>query len=141
MNTKKLDRVYCDDLKEYQVLREDASFFQKGGNPEIFIMAMAMGFKKGIKTPLKKGKEGVVRLTYFKEEHISMIKAIAVIDAKSAEILSDEEKIYSIAEEYANTGIKLLKPLLISTDSVSYIKKLASELLENIKDNNVSTSK
>ena len=110
MSGKKIDRVYCDNLKEYQILREETSFFQKGGNPEIFIMAMALGFKKGIKTPLKKGKEGVVRLTYFKEENISMIKAVAIIDTKSVEVLSDKEKIYSIAEEYANTGIKLLKP-------------------------------
>ena len=92
---------------------------------------MAIGFDKGIKTPLKKGREDVVRLTYFKSEQISMIKAVAVMDAKSLEVLNDEEKIYSIAEEYANTGIKFLKPLLVSTDTSSYIKKLANKFLSS----------
>jgi len=130
---KKRDRVFCDSLKDYKVLKEETELFKKeNANSSIFIMAMALGFKGGKihKIPLKKGKEGVVRLTYFKEEHISMIKAVAIIDS-GEDILFDEDKVYSIAEEYANGGIRLLKKALIGNkEPGSYIKKLCTGLLE-----------
>jgi len=138
MNTKNKDRIFCDSLKEYQTLKEETTFFKKSENSEIFMIAMSLGFNGGIKTPLKKGKEGLARLDYFKEEHISMMKSIAVMDAKNVEILTNEEEIYCIAEEYANTGIRLLKGLKVDVDSSSFVKKLAAQLLDilnNFKHN------
>ncbi|MFH1971024.1 MAG: hypothetical protein ABIJ05_01415 [Patescibacteria group bacterium] len=130
---KKRDRVFCDNLKDYKILKEETELFKRENtNSSIFIIAMALGFKEGKihKTPLKKGKEGVVRLTYFKEEHLSMIKAVAIMDS-GLDVLFDEDKVYSIAEEYANGGIKMLKRELIANkEPGSYIKKLCTELLD-----------
>jgi len=66
------------------------------------------------------------------------MKSIAVMDAKNVEILTNEEEIYCIAEEYANTGIRLLKGLKVDVDSSSFVKKLAAQLLDilnNFKHN------
>lgn len=132
---KKIDRLFCDDRKEYQLLREQSSLFQKEELSKIFMIAMALGFKNGQRVPLKKGKDDIIRIAYLKEEQLTMIKALAIMEKGEFSVLLDDQEIYSIAEEFANGGIKLLKTLVINKEPGSYIKKLSSELLDIIDKN------
>lgn len=129
MNIKKVDRVYCDNIKDYQELKK-TPFLAKEENATIFILAMALGFKRNQKVPLKKRKEGIVLLTYFKESQIAMIYAVALKHKESENVLLNEEEIFQIAEEYANGGIKFLKDILIGEQPGSYVKRICTELLE-----------
>lgn len=128
----KRDRIFCESLKDYQMIKDEPGLFYKEENASIFIMAMALAFQKGLKSPFKKAKEGLARLTYLSEEQISMIKSVAIMDAQDPQVLLDEDKVYLIAEEYANAGIKLLKSLILTPDPGSVIKKLATEFIELI---------
>lgn len=129
MNTKNVDRVYCDNREDYQELKK-TPFFSKEENATIFIIAMALGFKRNKLIPLKKSKKDIVRLSYFKEDQLAMIHALALRTKKDEKVLLNDEEIFQIAEGYANGGIKVLKDLLIGEQPGSYLKKICTELLE-----------
>ncbi len=129
MSAKKLDRVYCDNLKDYQDLKK-TPLFKKTNNAMMFMMTMALGFKRKSRVPLKKGKDGLSRLVDFKDYNITLIKSLALKETKDVNVLLNDEEIYKIAEEYANGGIKIIKNFVIGEDPGSYIKKLCTELLE-----------
>lgn len=131
MKKKKIDRLFCNDRKEYQALKNATTIFKKEELSKIFIIAMALGFNKKQRVPLKKSnRDDLTRISYLKEEQIGMIRALALKEEGNVEVLLDDEKIYSIAEEYANGGLKILKSLVIGEEPGSYVKKLCSELLE-----------
>jgi len=96
----------------------------------MFMMTMALGFKRKSRVPLKKGKDGLSRLVDFKDYNITLIKSLALKETKDVNVLLNDEEIYKIAEEYANGGIKIIKNFVIGEDPGSYIKKLCTELLE-----------
>ena len=132
MKEKKIDRVTWDNLEDYQQLKE-ISFFKnnKSENADIFIISMALGFSKNLKIPLKRGgKRGAARLDYFKDSDITLMKALAVKEAGTADILLDPEKVYKMAEEYAKGGNQILKKLMFGEEPGSYIKKICSDLLK-----------
>lgn len=93
---------------------------------------MIAGFREGSRIELDK-KEGFVRIEYLTLREKSIIKAIAVAEEGDLNVLLDKNKVYSIAEEYAAGGIKLLKNKVFSGDYGSYIKKLESELVEEFE--------
>jgi dnd system-associated protein 4 len=107
-----IDRLYVDekgDKKIYDMLKSDEPFFKNyTGNKELFLFAMALGFKNQKPLPFS-GK----RLGYFLEKDLKyedyvLLNAIAINETKSLDILTDKEKIFKIAEEYAHGGLTIL---------------------------------
>lgn len=133
---KKVDRIYVDkkDIADFNRLKERDSPFTNCQSKEVWLAAMVVGFNEGGRIPLK-NKEGYVRLEYFNDEEKTLIKSIAVTTEGNLNVLLDEQKIYSIAEEYATGGIAILKAKVFSGEYGSYIKKLESELLRKFKEN------
>ncbi len=141
-NRKKVDRFYVDgkDLNDWKRLKEKDSPFTGGDNKDIFIAAMVVGYHEGSKIELSKGKEGYFFVDNLKPEEMALIRAIAVSEEGSLNVLLDEQKVYSIAEQYATGGVKLLKNKVFSGEYGSYAKKLESDLLrqyEKISQNNL----
>ena len=66
----------------------------------------------------------------------SVFYAIAVAE-ENLTVLSEEDEIYTIAEEYANGGIKLLKDKVFSKEPGSFIKKFESELMGELKSKEI----
>lgn len=142
MTNKRPDRVNIrkSDRKDYKFLQEQEPFEGKT-NKEVFMMAMAVGFHKGNRIEFHKGeKEGFFLLKDLNDKEKSIFYAIAIAE-EGVNVLLDTNKVYSIAEEYANGGIKLLKDKIFDGDAGSYVKKLESELIEISKKLKKETEK
>lgn len=134
MASKIPDRINIrkNDRENYKELQKQEPFKGKT-NKEIFMMAMAIGFHVGNRIKFCKGeKEGWFLLKDLNDEEKSIIYGLA-INEEGLNILLEMDKIYSITEEYANGGIKILKDKIFSGDPGSYIKKLETELVNILK--------
>lgn len=129
------DRMFIErsDRKIYDRLKKSDSPFEGRENKELFIMAMVLGFKEGGTRELKK-KEGYVRTEYLNNEEKSLIKAIAIDKAGTLSALMSKEDVYSIAEQYAAFGIRLLHDRVFSGEYGTYVKRLESELVEAFEE-------
>lgn len=127
---KKVDRLYVDrrDIKDFNRLKDNDSPFAGSQNKDVFLAAMVIGYHEGSRLELKH-KEGYVREEYLTKEDLALIRSIAVSEEGNLNVLLDKQKVFSIAEEYAAGGIKLLKARVFSGEYGSYSKKLESELL------------
>lgn len=126
---RKIDRVYIDkeDKEKYDRLQE-ISFFQGRTNSQLFLFAICYALKNGGgKHPLK-NKLGYFRLESTKDEEILLIKTLAMYDSDNVEVLTDDKQIYSIAEEYANFGIKILSDTYESTQYGSFHKTIEKDI-------------
>lgn len=129
---KERDRLFVEkeEVNNFKLLREekDSPLYRKE-NKDVFIMAMMMGLKNGVRLPLK-SKEGFIREDYLNNDEKSIIKAIAVNAEENLSVLLDSDKIYQIAEEYAAGGIKYLVDSVFKKQYGSYTTRLESELIE-----------
>lgn len=134
MDNKEPDRLYVrrSDIEDYDRLKEKDSPLASKDNKDLFMMAMSIGFYEGARTELG-SKKDFVRIEYLTDREKSIIKAIAVAEEKGLDVLLDKKKVYSIAEEYAAGGIKLLKDKVFSGGYGSFSKKLESDLLEQFR--------
>jgi hypothetical protein len=132
---KKVDRIYVGrkDLKDFRdLVKEKHSPFADSQNKDIFLAAMIVGYHESGRIPLG-SKEGFFREEYLSDEERALIRAVAVSTEGDLNVLLDEQKVYSIAEEYATGGIALLKAKVFSGEYGSYAKKLESELLRTFR--------
>ena len=120
------------DRKDYDLLKDRDSPFAGKGNKELFLMAMIIGFRNGRRVKLDT-RDTFARIEYLNSKEKSIIKAIAVAEDGDLNVLLDKKKIYSIAEEYAAVGIKLLKEKVFGEEPGSYFKKLESGLLDDFR--------
>ena len=125
------------DREVYEkIVKDKLGPFKGKDNKHVFMVAISYGLKFGKRTPLNSKKYGFIRREYLSKEELSIIKAIAVNEGQSLDILLDKAELYKIAEEYANTGIKLLKKEIygeIKGIYGDYYKRLSSELLEHLE--------
>ena len=134
MMSKAPDRLSINksDRNDYSRLLEKDSPFSGKENKDLFIMAMIVGFHEGKRIKLDK-KDGFFLLYHLDDNEDTIIKAIAVAKEGNLNVLIDKKKVYSIAEEYAAGGIKLLKDKVFSEGFGSYIKELESSLIDEYK--------
>jgi len=125
------DRLYIrkDDKKHFKRLLEKDSPWADKDNKDVFLMAMVVGFHQKCRTELDR-REGFVRTEYLDDKEKALIGALAVHEAKDLGVLLDMKKVFSIAEEYAAGGVKLLKDSVFSGEWGSYVKRFESELLD-----------
>ena len=127
----KVDRLYIDrkDLDDWKRLKDTDSPFAKSDNKDIFIAAMIVGYSESSKIELGR-KEGYFFSDNLKASELALIRAIAISEAGNLNVLMDESKMFSLAEQYATGGVKLLKNRVFSGEYGSYAKKLESNLLK-----------
>ena len=122
------DRLYIDktdkELFDSEILNE---VFSGKDNKDKFLFAMSIGFRNDLKYTLQ-SREGYVRAEYLQLNDEALIDSLAIYDSQSVDVISDRERVFKIAEEYARGGIRLLYDKLTSSQPGSYIKKLESEL-------------
>lgn len=102
-----------------------------GGEPsnrDVFLLAMAYGFKNNaIGSDIKRSGTGP-RVQYIKPEDQALMAAIQVGHDRSTENLPDLEKRYELAELYAQGGILLLREAI--ADALKYGNELAAEVVD-----------
>lgn len=120
LNINKADRKIYEEIIENSEL--------KGKTKEVFLLAAVIGFKKGHRISIKGSKENYVRTEYLNDEDKTLMNAIAVCETKNLDILQDKKEVFSIVEEYANAGIKILKEMIFDKQTGSFLKKFEAYL-------------
>ena len=73
-----------------------------------FLVAMALGYNVGSKTPLK-GTRSLILESSITEKHLDLLNIVAIADTDNVKIISNRKQVFKIAEQYANTGIKYMQ--------------------------------
>ena len=104
------DLRYSDNhSKMYEDLKTDVSLspFAGATYKDIFLYAMAYGYRHGLSEDLERPRPNIP-LSVFNEEEQWLIKSVAVSEAGSLEVLSDEKSVYETAEKYANGALETI---------------------------------
>ncbi len=128
------DRIYI--LKEHRDIYKKISSrgaFSKASNSEIFMVAFGLGLQTGEPKPFAgKSRDGLVVLSFFPRKYSQLVKAIAVKEG-GVEVLADLDKTYTIAEEFANAGIEILREMS-SKQSQAIINELEQMMISKLKE-------
>lgn len=102
--------TYDDEDNEiYTNLIASSTPFKKLSIIDLFSIALIKGKKLGIRTELGDGATGRVRKSTIDGTNLRyLMMAIASDEEKSIDVLTDENKYFTICEEYAKTGIELI---------------------------------
>jgi dnd system-associated protein 4 len=95
---------------------------------ELFIYAMALGFHHKSRIPIKKKMSSIPFSALRDREWL--VKAIAVAETGSLDILLDKPTVALIAQEYANGGIVYLRDMVFGAEPGDAYKRMESELRE-----------
>lgn len=124
------ERMYIEesDKESYDTLREIEPFNNMNWK-EIFMFCMALGYSRKVKQAIKKRKE-LFFVKDFDKEDEALMCALALRDENSIDVLADRKKIYEIAEEYANAGIKILYEIYECNKFGSFEKEIEKDIFE-----------
>lgn len=81
---------------------------------DIFMFAVFLGFRKGVRQKLPAGPKKTIRLDVFTREDKDLLYSVALVDTQSVEILESPANIVAIIEEYAQVGIYDLQSELLN---------------------------
>jgi len=96
-------------------------------NREVFLLAMAYGYKhNALGSEIKRSGTGT-RVQYIKPEDQALMAAIQIGHDKSTENLPDLEHRYDLAERYAQGGILLLRASI--AEAMQYGMELAGDIV------------
>ena len=134
MNESVPDRLYIEekDREEcYDLLRKQKAFEDKE-NLDMFMTAMIIGYSNKSRLPIKK-RENFILTKYLSEDQLYVIYAIAIDETGDLSILLDKKETYKIAEEYANSGVRMLKDMVMGEDPGSFVQKLEAIIFDSSK--------
>src|SRR5437868_1571297 len=81
---------------------------------DVFMWAVAIGSRRADRRPLAGRRVTVFRWSQFNEQtDIPLLKALAITQSDDIQVLLDHEAILTIAEEYANAGIRDIQTRLL----------------------------
>ena len=116
------DRELYDRLADEWILRNKT-------RKEQFLLAMAFGFKGDTRRELDQRDEFFFRKDLRPEDE-AMLDAVAIQAEGALDVLSNKEKVLSIAQEYAHAGIRLLADEMEGASFGSHEKKFEKELFD-----------
>ena len=123
------DRLFIDkkDRKLFNTLKKE--IFKDIQNKDQFLFAMSIGYKNNAKRVLD-SKEGFFLSGYMNLEDKALINSIAIAEKGSIDVLDDTELVYSISQEYAHGGIRLLHDEATTQQYGSFIKQFEKEIID-----------
>lgn len=132
---KQTDRFYVQKSKHrlFQELsaRESGPLEQM---KDVFLLAAAVGYRKGLRRPIEDDKQHVGFWHYFSEARdVPLLQCIAIAETQDVAVMGDRNTIVEIAQEYANGGIDLLADLL-HEDRDATLVAMATEMLDMAAD-------
>lgn len=126
------DRIYVDNdtLEEMY----DGSRFLKNKNThrkDQFFVAMALGYNMGKKLKLEKRKEFFLT-QFLNEQDLTLLYALAIDETNDINVVEDLDKVYGIAEEYANAGIRKLYTMEKDSAIENFSKRFEKVMKQHI---------
>lgn len=128
VNCKKEDKKLYDQISGSRYFRDgEASEF---GYALIFTLAAAYGFNEEKFESLKGSTHWVTRREYIRKNDDLMTFLRVIVTAKMGDIsmINNEDKIFEVAESFANGGIHRLYHALLHANSPDFDKILESML-------------
>ncbi len=105
----RIDRIHHPTYVALTKLRASEShkdLFPFESMKNVFMLAIFIGYNEEKRIPLGKDKEMIFAWTHFSpEEDVPLLRALALAETEDVEVLTDQNRILTIAEEYANGGI------------------------------------
>lgn len=98
---------------------------------DVFLMAASIGVRVGRRTPLRERKE-LIMTSYLNNSDMAVLNAIAIADKHGVDVLTNQDEIITIAEEYANTGFEELSRIVLAAGIP--LLNLAAYILEELGD-------
>lgn len=80
---------------------------------DVFMLAVCLGYKAGRRQTLQPGSRHTIRKEVFTETDYIMLRAIAVAATGDIEVLLRPSELLTIAEEYAQVGIREIETNLV----------------------------
>jgi hypothetical protein len=106
----------------------------------LFAMAMAYGVYHKKRKPLK-GLQRSISRSFMDKEFGWLLKAVAIsVSEEGIDVISDNAKIYKIAEEYANGGMTLIESQLKSFKPGEFENEMEMELNSFMQDRAIDQS-
>lgn len=97
---------------------------------DLFMLAAAVGQARGQRTPITRQRE-IFRWPVFSlQEDVPVLRAIAIAETGSTQVLVDQDQVLTVAEEYANAGIEQIKREVVDQPGTS-LDNLVGYLLAN----------
>lgn len=116
--THSSDRVFIDPEmhKTYKELSEgtDPEDVPFGELKDVFMMAACLGFANGKRRPLSSRRDILLWERLSPQTDVPVLYAIAIAETGDVEILNQGYEFLTIAEEYANEGIHILRDRIFS---------------------------
>lgn len=121
------DRELYQKIAQTKYFKGDRSELNLG---KIFCLAMAIGFQQKRYVPLSK-PQYITRKEYLiKNNHMrSFLFSVAIAHQKNLSILLNYNKVFEIAQSYANGGFKVLCARVFDKQSADFDKELETEIL------------
>jgi hypothetical protein len=118
------------ELVESDLARALSPFYKKTMK-DVFMYALGIGFFDHKRLKLQK-KIGTIPLRTLGPSDIALIKAIAVVEKGSLDVLHGEniKEVFEIAEEYANGGITTLYDMVFGDEPGDVDKRMEQHLRE-----------
>ena len=99
-----------------------------------FLVAMALGYNLGSKTPLK-GTKSLILESSISDDNLDLLNIVAIADTGDVKIISDKKQVFKIAEQYANTGIKYMQNIEKSSqfgESCDKFEEIVNSVYEDL---------
>ena len=112
------DKKYTEGLAKGKIQEVKMLKFNTERNTQtmVYIFAMALGVKEGKRTPSTK-KEGLILESSFRNQDLAMsfVYSLAIQELRKEgreNEINNTDVVYQIAEEYANTGFKMIEDMI-----------------------------
>jgi len=126
--TPKRYSVNKSDRATYKKLRKLGPFKNKH-NACIFVVAVALGFFKAKNRVELEDPDQFIHDYNFTDTQNSIIKAVAVYEEGSLEVLADPDKVVKIVNEFANAGLPIIESMVNKHDP-DFITSLEDEMVD-----------
>jgi hypothetical protein len=117
---------YQDKSDDSWLRKESSSIFAGKNQKDLFIFAMALGKAKNKKATVK-SKQSNVSVSAMTEKQKWALLSIGISESRDLICLKDESPLYSIAEKYAEEGMKIIQSHR-DRYGINYPKFLEAEL-------------
>lgn len=129
------DRVFI--MKEhrdiYQELRIGPGDLKGASNPNLFLIAMVLGFDKkgkdGLNEKIPKLNDGLVRTISFNTDEWNFIKSFAIYIEEDVNVIGNVNRMLDIAEIYAYHGIEILYEKYSISLKIDFLEDLINNKL------------
>lgn len=124
------------DPNKHSVYKEletnPSSPFYKEKLVDIWLFTVGYGRQHGEREPLPGNKKWMVRMTSLDDDDEWVVKSVAIDETGTTDVLQDGKQVFTIAQEYANSGIELLYDEVTDSDSDS-LSELTADVVRTYR--------